>query len=860
MKPVYLELCGVNSFSEHAEINFRSLLEYGIFGIFGDTGSGKSTILDCICFALYGKVSRLDSKEAVIVNFINYHSDRAYVNFEFEIMYDGKRRTYRVERELKRKNGTQNVRVYEKTDENFTAIAEGVRDGNAVLEKIIGLEQKDFEKCIALPQGEFAQFVKSQKSDRLKLISRLFNLERYGEGLVKRTNARFQNAKSEAEILKARLEPYEAVSEEKIKEYKSKIAALKESEKRAETEYAVALEQEKHLSALIEKRRDAQKAAREMQKLEEIREDMSVLNGELERLERAAAVVTATAETYAAKEKAAIAKKTCAQANARYSAAEEQNKTALSWDPSQADAEISVWNERVSEAKRRDTDLKSAKDLQARLERIQNEFDAERNAFQDFSYETEKTAIGQELSALGAQDFLTYAEEHGKAGLLRSEYETFAAELKTLVEMYPIISPDCVPLIQKYRKLSEGEKSDFSHIRAEYEAMEAKRSDLREKAVALEKIKGKYEVHLARLQQLETERKDVKTRLDEITARIAGEAYDAEAAERKLNELRAAQKTNLKLRESAQSELAEASAARAAAEERKRGADERCAEAEQRLKTALAAGGFRSEREAVALNEKYGDPLGAKKRVEQYKEMYAAARAKCREYAKIDFSEVSDENFIAVKKKLAAAESEVKEHARQTALAASMLIRAEQEIEIKRKLSIEYSEKRREAERYERLKKLLDGNKFMEFIAEEYLQTVAANASGRLLSLTDGRYFLRYDGNFIVGDNLCGGVPRGVFTLSGGETFLVSLSLALSLSSEICARSLRPVEFFFLDEGFGTLDEKLVDTVMDSLEKLKGEHFSIGIISHVEELRHRISRKLLIKKATDMHGSQITME
>ena len=49
MKPVSLEFCGINSFSEKAEIDFRTLLEFGIFGIFGDTGSGKSTILDCIC-------------------------------------------------------------------------------------------------------------------------------------------------------------------------------------------------------------------------------------------------------------------------------------------------------------------------------------------------------------------------------------------------------------------------------------------------------------------------------------------------------------------------------------------------------------------------------------------------------------------------------------------------------------------------------------------------------------------------------------------------------------------------------------------------------------------------------------------
>lgn len=160
----------------------------------------------------------------------------------------------------------------------------------------------------------------------------------------------------------------------------------------------------------------------------------------------------------------------------------------------------------------------------------------------------------------------------------------------------------------------------------------------------------------------------------------------------------------------------------------------------------------------------------------------------------------------------------------------------------------------------ERLKKLLEGNKFMEYVAEEYLQTVALNASERLLTLTDGRYFLRYEGGFFVGDNFNGGAFRAVSTLSGGETFLVSLSLALSLSAEICARSLRPAEFFFLDEGFGTLDEKLVDTVMDSLEKLRSEKLAIGIISHVEELKHRIDRKITVIRATEKHGSQIRTE
>lgn len=91
----------------------------------------------------------------------------------------------------------------------------------------------------------------------------------------------------------------------------------------------------------------------------------------------------------------------------------------------------------------------------------------------------------------------------------------------------------------------------------------------------------------------------------------------------------------------------------------------------------------------------------------------------------------------------------------------------------------------------------------------------------------------------------------------GGETFLVSLSLAFALSSAICVKSDRPIEFFFLDEGFGTLDDELVDVVIDSLEKFRNSHFSIGIISHVKELKERINSRINVKGATENGGSTI---
>ena len=86
----------------------------------------------------------------------------------------------------------------------------------------------------------------------------------------------------------------------------------------------------------------------------------------------------------------------------------------------------------------------------------------------------------------------------------------------------------------------------------------------------------------------------------------------------------------------------------------------------------------------------------------------------------------------------------------------------------------------------------------------------------------------------------------------------MSLSLALALSQTICA-SLKSIEFFFLDEGFGTLDGTLVDTVLNALEKLKGEHFTIGVISHVEELKHRIDNKITVNKATESRGSSVSV-
>jgi exonuclease SbcC len=87
------------------------------------------------------------------------------------------------------------------------------------------------------------------------------------------------------------------------------------------------------------------------------------------------------------------------------------------------------------------------------------------------------------------------------------------------------------------------------------------------------------------------------------------------------------------------------------------------------------------------------------------------------------------------------------------------------------------------------------------------------------------------------------------------------LALALSLSTQIQLKGSAPLEFFFLDEGFGTLDANLLEVVMTSLEKLHTDQLSVGIISHVEELKERVPVKLLVTPGdAGATGSRVRLE
>ncbi|MDE0774640.1 MAG: SMC family ATPase, partial [Nocardioides sp.] len=140
------------------------------------------------------------------------------------------------------------------------------------------------------------------------------------------------------------------------------------------------------------------------------------------------------------------------------------------------------------------------------------------------------------------------------------------------------------------------------------------------------------------------------------------------------------------------------------------------------------------------------------------------------------------------------------------------------------------------------------------------LSQVVDAANERLATMSDQRYSLEHTGHRGAGETRGGlsllvrddwsGETRDPATLSGGETFVVSLALALGLADVVAHESGgASLDTLFVDEGFGSLDADTLDDVMDTLDSLRDGGRVVGVVSHVAEMRDRIPTQLVVTKA-----------
>ena len=185
MKPLLLKLEGLNSFAEEQVVDFDLLTSRGIFGIFGPTGSGKSTILDAMTLALYDEIAR-GTKE-----FINEDVGKTKIYFKFEIKNSTSREIYVVERSYKmQKSGTiaKTVRFYREDEPEI--LADKLRDVNEAIQNLIGMDYKDFTCSVVLPQGKFSRFLILQGKERADMLEHIFHLETYGKEMEEKIKKR----------------------------------------------------------------------------------------------------------------------------------------------------------------------------------------------------------------------------------------------------------------------------------------------------------------------------------------------------------------------------------------------------------------------------------------------------------------------------------------------------------------------------------------------------------------------------------------------------------------------------------------------------------------------------------------------
>ncbi|WP_339319403.1 AAA family ATPase [Paenibacillus sp. FSL R10-2734] len=451
---------------------------------------------------------------------------------------------------------------------------------------------------------------------------------------------------------------------------------------------------------------------------------------------------------------------------------------------------------------------------------------------------------------------------------ITAKAEELSAQLKALrenwVQQFPNLAPGEVE--QAYRELV-AKDAQAEEIRSRLdisvkflEEKSASVQNLQDTIIGLDKELAQWITQIEGKEELQREKDQ---RLLEWTNGRAAATLLAEC-EGRLQELLTAVETNKQLHltaaEKAQYQIKEAAIARQSAES----AREHYATAASQWEQSLASSPFRSaaEVEGAALTPEEREIASSRVRAHRAEEAEVSLQLRNIE-EKLDGASLSEEEWQI-------SQGTLRESKAEDEMALQARARAERDLEDLRHRHIRWMEL--EAKRLEhaslqdqlsKLQTVLRGNAFVEYIAEEQLMQVCQSASQRLRFLSKQRYALEVDsgGGFVIRDDGNGGVRRPVSTLSGGETFLTSLSLALALSAQIQLRGQYQLQFFFLDEGFGTLDPDLLDTVITSLERLHNDQLSVGIISHVPELRARLPRKLVVVPAEQGGGgSRILLE
>lgn len=896
MKPINLKIKGINSYINEQEIDFNKLAENKIFGIFGETGSGKTTILDSIILALYG-VSDRDTLQ----NIINVNTKDAFVEFTFEMeQSDGKVCKYFIRRDFRlRPSGLKTDAIINDMTHKKT-LAEMPDNVNNKVMDIIGIGKKEFTKCIALPQGEFDRFLSDTPSIRKKTLAKLFDLEQFGVILSEKLKKRKNLVALNKSTLEEKISIYNGINQETI-DKTEKI--LKDGGKQEKT-LAIQIARDKKLLEQIKNELDVK------QQLLDMEVNLNIKQSELQEINFIEKQIEYT-EKYG-------------------------DYTILSTKFNNCIDEIETLNNSLTENKQLvlnlDEELKKLEILKSdNLSKIDsltqqvnsNQVLIEKKNLHDNQIKdlkTKKNEVSEKLTQI-ASKILTSNNDIKDLKSNISSLENSYKKLETQIfdnmdildklnncETFKVKQDFALFLTITRSKIDPESLSEVENFNIHDEVMQATHDmenyelGVRKEISEILKDLKDYEIDLDNLQDIKDDvikqNEKLNKKCDEIEDAIVVSKEQLAYIKSDLNNLLdKQQELNLTLQNYKQN-----------------------IETLEKQQVSIPADDLEYIKKTLNMYQSEGEKLDTKitklnaqkqkaiidievatTNIENHKDKIASLNTALKPYNKTTFKEKVDKTLLLNSNEIESMKQKVENYKKEYGVleATTLSLREKSKdyvytkddyhnlletqnkneekltelkvfinvnqitLDIQKQnlstvllLQKDLDEVNSQYNAIEQLEGLLSGGALIDFVAEEYMGLITEFANSYVYKISKGKYLLNYDGDFNVIDNFNGGIKRSVKTLSGGERFIVSLSLALGISQSIAVNNNKNFNFFFIDEGFGNLSENYIEKVLQSFDALIKLNFTVGFITHVEKMEYYLNNRIIVTKTPD-DGSKI---
>lgn len=866
MKPQRLILCGWGPYKDETVIDFTKL-NTELFLITGPTGAGKTTLFDAIAYALYGTLSGEVREKGTVRSDFADENTKTFV----ELFMTHKGKQYRILRNPeylrpKKKKSGGNAYTREKENAALTlpdgSLIAGNQDVTIRVEEILGMDSKQFRQISMIAQGEFARMLFANPAEKTAIFRELFGTGVYAavQNRLKERSAGlyrdYMNFKhkmeEDASLLDLEEEEWKALISHEQPDYEAVEQYLRQSLDKLKMEISSGKKEEAKAQNELLKLREELTRIKELNKrfdeLDESKfrlEELTVQKGIIQEKKEQIAVLQA-AKILVLEEKSVLQKEqSAAQEGRRLETLEKDYQNCLA-EMKSLD-EVNAYKEDIREAyllyahmeensrelldNKQKTEKINSSNVRAKEEYLaaQKEFEQARNSYEEADKRYKNAAIG-----IAAQ----YVEEGKPCPVCGSLHHPNIARIAKEI-------PDKKQL-EELRQQAEKARESAAHLyetvldyQKELEILAGTQQELLKihgKLQQKEKLISDYVLgYVNTVKQEEFEKKlityvEMRSKAEEIQKQKELSAGEYEEK----------QKDSLLLRKNFVLKLQDA------------GFDSK--------ESYTAAVGMLDKLDALEqdVNEYREKLIAAKKLYEHLDESLKDRKRTSKEG--------TEQLFLQKQSTLEEVRSRMQKKHTQ----------AEQ---IRRSLA-GISENRKQAESVRAeygivkdLDDLANGNNsrrlvFEQFVLAGYFEQILKAANLRLFNMTDGRYELirskqvsdgrRKDNLEILVMDYYTGKERSVKTLSGGEVFKASLTLALGMSDCIQAHNGGiEVETLFIDEGFGALDEESLEQSCMVLQSLADTRRMIGIISHVPELRERIESQIIIEKKN--FGSSVTM-